>query len=256
MELTDQMGARISLKDFPARIISLVPSQTEFLFDLGLDAEIVGITGHCVLPADRVVGKAVIGEIKQFDFDLIDRLKPDLIIGNKEENYREGIERLRLKYPVWMSDINTLADALAMIRSVGQAVGRMEQAGQIAADIERGMGELPGFEVVNAAFVIWPEPLMAAAADTFIDEMMKYCGFANIFADQSRYPQIDADALRSAEWILLSSDPYEFSHAEAEEFQRKYCGSKVLRVDGRMFAWYGSHLRHAPEYFRQLRLAN
>jgi ABC-type Fe3+-hydroxamate transport system substrate-binding protein len=107
----DQLGNKIILQASPNKIISLVPSQTELLFDLGLDEQIVGITKFCIHPAKAFKEKTIIGGTKKFDFDVIDRLTPDLIIGNKEENYKEGIDLLKEKYPVWMSDIVTLEDS-------------------------------------------------------------------------------------------------------------------------------------------------
>jgi ABC-type Fe3+-hydroxamate transport system substrate-binding protein len=117
---TDQMGDQVKVNFPPRRIISLVPSQTELLSTLGLSAEVVGITKFCVHPQDWRDSKTIIGGTKNFQFGKIDDLKPDLIIGNKEENYKEGIEKLREKYPVWMSDIFTLQDALKMIGEVGE----------------------------------------------------------------------------------------------------------------------------------------
>src|SRR5579863_4514221 len=115
MITTDQLGTRLDIKIPPERIISLVPSQTELLFDLGLEEQIVGVTRFCVHPAEKVAMKVKVGGTKRFDFEKIASLNPDLIIGNKEENYLEGIEALRKEYPVWMSDIFTLKDALDMI---------------------------------------------------------------------------------------------------------------------------------------------
>lgn len=104
----DQMGRRISLVKKPERIISLVPSQTEYLIDIGLEQQLVGLTKFCIHPNDLKKKKAIIGGTKNFHFDKIEALEPDLIIGNKEENYQEGIERLSEKFPVWMSDIYNL----------------------------------------------------------------------------------------------------------------------------------------------------
>jgi ABC-type Fe3+-hydroxamate transport system substrate-binding protein len=105
---TDQMGHTISLAQSPQRIVSLVPSQTELLYDLGLDEETVGITKFCIHPEEWFRTKTRIGGTKQFHFDKIDALKPDLILGNKEENEELQIRRLQESYPVWMSDIHNL----------------------------------------------------------------------------------------------------------------------------------------------------
>src|SRR5690606_20110688 len=133
MEYLDQMGRRIWLEQVAQSIISLVPSQTEFLCDRGLVAQLVGTTRFCVLRHWTMMGKAIIGGTKNFNFDRSDALKPDLIIGNKEENYKEGIIRLSEKHPVWMSDINDLGAAFEMMRQLGKITDRQQHAEQIVS---------------------------------------------------------------------------------------------------------------------------
>lgn len=115
----------MEIPENPQRIISLVPSQTELLFDLGLEDRIVGISKFCVHPKDKVKDYIKIGGTKKYKFDNIAELKPDLIIGNKEENYQEGINQLKKNYPVWMSDIFDLEDALDMMNKIGELTGSM-----------------------------------------------------------------------------------------------------------------------------------
>src|SRR5690606_23292409 len=138
MEYIDQMNRRIYLEKMPERIISLVPSQTELLVDLGLAERIVGVTKFCIHPFGFKQKKTIIGGTKNFDFDKIDALKPDLIIGNKEENYKEGIERLIKNFPVWMSDIYDLQDTLQMMQSIGEITGKKNQAQELARAIATG----------------------------------------------------------------------------------------------------------------------
>ena len=132
----DQMGRSLTVPRQPQRIVSLVPSQTELLFDLGLAEQVVGRTRFCIHPAEQVKDVVIIGGTKKFNFERIDQLQPDLILGNKEENYEAGIERLAAQYPVWMSNIFTLNDALAMIRQVEQVVGQGKRAAVLATDID------------------------------------------------------------------------------------------------------------------------
>src|ERR1700741_3198050 len=110
MHFIDQTGRKISIPQIPQRIISLVPSQTELLFDLGLDKEVVGITKFCVHPPEWFQTKTRVGGTKQLKIDLIKQLQPDLIIANKEENVKEQIEELEKHFPVWISDVNNLED--------------------------------------------------------------------------------------------------------------------------------------------------
>ena len=166
MKFRDQMGNTIVLPEYPKRIISLVPSLTELLFDLGLDEEIIGITDYCVLPKDKVKNRVKIGGPKQFDFPIIDTLKPDLLIGNMEENYQAGILHLQEKYPVWMSDITTLTDMLEAISGIGAVTGRMDEADRINREISGRMDRLPQFKPLKAAYLIWKDPLMADRKST------------------------------------------------------------------------------------------
>lgn len=252
---TDQLQNAIFLAEKPKRIISLVPSQTELLFDLGLENEVVGITKFCIHPVGKVKSKTKIGGTKNFNFELIDALKPDLIIGNKEENYQEGIEKLAEKYPVWMSDIFTLEDSLDMIRKVGELTGTTENAIEIARKTAAAFAALPKPEnQIPAAYFIWKNPYMAAGSNTFIDDMLQRCGFENVFANAERYPEINIEMLRKSnpEVILLSSEPYPFQEKHFREFQEICPNAKIRIVDGEMFSWYGSRLLKAPAYFQEL----
>ena len=128
MKVTDQLNRTVSIPKNPKRIISLVPSQTELLVDLGLADRIVGVTKFCIHPKGLKQEKTIIGGTKNFNFEKIKALKPDLIIGNKEENYKEGIEKLEQDFPIWMSDIYTIWDALDMILSIGKITDSEEKA--------------------------------------------------------------------------------------------------------------------------------
>lgn len=249
------MGRQVAVPFPPQRIVSLVPSQTELLFDLGLGKRVVGVTKFCIHPPEARKTAVCIGGTKSFDFEKIDALRPDLIIGNKEENYQEGIERLARHYPVWMSDIATLPDSLTMIRRVGLLTGRKEAADTLAAETAASFAALAGpAELTPAAYFIWRKPYMVAAGGTFIDDMLRRAGFHNVFSHLSRYPEITPEQLLAAapRQILLSSEPYPFQAKHLAEFQA-LCPAAIVRVvDGELFSWYGSRLRHSAHYFRQL----
>ncbi|MBO3272502.1 helical backbone metal receptor [Hymenobacter defluvii] len=255
LTVTDQLGRRVVVPFPPQRIVSLVPSQTELLFDLGLSERVVGVTKFCIHPADARQSAVVIGGTKNFDFEKIATLQPDLILGNKEENYQEGIEQLAASYPVWISDIATLPDALVMIRQVGLLTGTAVRANVLAIEIENSFATLSAAQPpLPTAYFIWRKPYMVAAADTFINDMLHRAGFENVFADQQRYPEITPAQLAAAQpqQILLSSEPYPFQEKHLKEF-RELCPTATVRlVDGELFSWYGSRLRHSAAYFRQL----
>jgi len=258
--VTDQMHREVKIPIAPKRIISLVPSQTELLFHLGLDEEVVGITKFCVHPKTQFKSKPRIGGTKKFNFEKIEQLQPDLIIGNKEENEKNQIEKLAEKYPVWMSDILTIEDALEMILSIGNLVGKKSEAEKLTEKIliqfhrfEKKMATQSHFP--TAAYLIWKNPIMVAANQTFINEMLQLAGFKNIFDNQNRYPEITPEQLAKLqpEVILLSSEPFPFKEKHIKELQTVCPNSKIKLVDGEIFSWYGNRLLLAVPYFEKLR---
>lgn len=249
----DQMGNYVTISFPPKRIISLVPSQTELLADLGLDQEVVGITKFCIHP-ERWKHKPHVGGTKHFDFEIIKRLGPDLIIGNKEENFQEGIAALREICPVWMSDIETLSDATSMIRAIGVLTDREHRAIQIAGSIEDSFGAIPKFERKKTLYLIWKKPWMVAGRNTFIDHIMSSLGLINA-VNTSRYPELSESEIQriDPELILLSSEPYPFNETHRQALMQLCPNANVQLVDGEMFSWYGSRLLKAPAYFETIR---
>ncbi len=251
----DQLGRTIILPQIPRRIISLVPSQTELLYSLGLEDSVVGVTRFCVHPDSWFRQKSRIGGTKAVDFARVDALQPDLIIANKEENERPQVEALAERYPVWVSDIKTLADALAMIRSIGQLTGTDAVATPLADEIAHRFTALQTPPTpARVAYLIWKNPWMTAGGDTFIHQMLTHAGFTNVFADYNRYPEIDLTDLAGGHLtILLSSEPYPFRERHIHEIKEMLPQARVELVDGEFFSWYGSRLLLAPAYFQLLR---
>jgi len=257
---TDQLGNALHLKEKPNRIISLVPSQTELLWGLGLDNEVVGITKFCIHPESWFKTKSKIGGTKQLNLEKIAALEPDLIIGNKEENNKEQIEWLSNRYPVWMSDINTLADALNMIQSIGALSGTLNKAEKICQEIEENFNSLErpnDYQPKKCLYLIWDKPFMAAGKKTFINEMMQFAGFQNSLGNEdrfSRYPELSEQLIEDLkpEVILLSSEPFPFTNKHLANFQLRFPDKKIYLVDGEMFSWYGSRLLQSPGYFQSL----
>ena len=255
----DQLGNEIEISFPPKRIISLVPSQTEFLFDIGLEEEVIGVTRFCIYPKVIVKAKEKIGGTKQFDLEKIKLLQPDLIIGNKEENYLEGIEELQKHFPVWMSDIFTLQDSYAMMNEISRITNREEEGQKIISEIQTSFKQFQitsnNFKQRTAAYFIWRKPYMVAANNTFINHLLKILGVRNVFESVERYPEIKQEKLAELkpDFIFLSSEPYSFSEKHFEEFQNLSPQSKVVIVNGEMFSWYGSRLKFAAEYFGKLR---
>lgn len=245
----DQLHRSIFIPTIPKRIISLVPSQTELLVDLGLEENLVGVTKFCVHPKSIRKQKVVVGGTKNYRIELIDELKPDLIIGNKEENDQAGIEGLMKNYPVWMSDIYTMEDSLEMILKLGEIFKVEKKAKSISDQLRADFQGKVNFKG-TAVYLIWNNPIMGAGIDTFINEMLSYAGFENLIS-KSRYPEISIEELQrlEPEYLLLSSEPFPFKTQHVEEFQNLLPQSKILIVDGELFSWYGSRLLSAKEYF-------
>jgi ABC-type Fe3+-hydroxamate transport system substrate-binding protein len=251
----DQLSNKITVNFPPRRIISLVPSQTELLFDLGLDEEISGVTKFCIHPREKCRTRAIVGGTKNFDFEKIDSLKPDLILANKEENYKEGIEILQKNYPVWISDINNINDCCDMIKSIAAITGKTETGVKIFNNINDSVTSLKTEKKYTVAYLIWKDPYMTVGSDTFIHSMLELAGFENIFSDHTRYPVITKDDLtdKNPDLIFLSSEPYPFKEKHLDEFKRINKSSEIILVDGEMFSWHGSRMQYAAEYYTKLR---
>jgi len=254
---TDMMGNSVQTNYQPQRIVSLVPSQTELLFDLGLSDEIVGITKFCVHPAEWFRSKTRVGGTKTVHIDVIDQLQPDLIIANKEENTRQQIEELALRYPTWVSDIKTIADGLQMISQIGAITGRQERAAALIRHISEGFAKLKKSETrrYRVAYFIWRNPWMCAGCDTFISDMIKAIGWENVLATSTRYPEVQLGQLKDKEIdiVLLSSEPYPFKEAHIAEIKQQLPGAAVWLVDGEMFSWYGSRMLPAAQYMAEIK---
>ncbi|MBK7572080.1 MAG: ABC transporter substrate-binding protein [Bacteroidetes bacterium] len=255
MKFTDQTGSTIILENPPTKIISVVPSQTELLFDLGLQDEVIGITKFCIHPDEWFKTKTRIGGTKKLDIEKIFQLQPDIIFANKEENERTDIEVLKAHFPVWISDIKDLKSANEMILSIGEITGKEQKALNIVSDIRNQFDSLHFSMIKQCIYLIWNNPIMTVGGDTFINDMLQYAGYHNLTNQQKRYPELSIDQLKklNPELVLLSSEPFPFSQEHIEYFKALLPFSKVIKVDGEMFSWYGSRLLKSPLYFSKLR---
>jgi len=254
-DFTDQMNNTIRLETSPSRIVSLVPSQTELLYALGLEDEVIGITKFCIHPNEWFVSKKRVGGTKNVDVDKVKALQPDLIIGNKEENDFENIVSLRKTAPIWMSDIFNLKDAYSMITSIGEITNKIDESLVLVGEIKEEFRKLKNSNVVQSLkgrsvqYFIWHNPNMAAGKSTFIDEILSECGLINLTREE-RYPEVKLTD--SPDFIFLSSEPFPFREKHLDQFINAFPKSKVLLVNGEMFSWYGSRLKDAPSYFEAL----
>lgn len=250
----DALGNELLIDAPPQRIVSLVPSQTELLFDLGVGEQVVGVTKFCVHPDEARAGRRRVGGTKTPALARIRALEPDFVLANREENRAEDIAAIGEFAPVYVTDVNSLPQALAMTRAVGFALGAEARAARIAADIESAFAGLPKLGGRRCAYLIWREPWMAAGGGTFIGDLAQRLGLVNVFEDLPRYPEVTPDALAAAapDVVLLSSEPYPFKRVHAADLAAALPQARIVPVDGEMFCWPGSRLLAAAGYFRDL----
>lgn len=255
MLVKDQIGDEIEVPNLPKRIVSLVPSQTELLYDLGLNDRVVGITKFCVHPEKWFKSKDRVGGTKDVNIEKVKSLNPDLIIGNKEENTLKDIKALRKIAPVWISDVNDLEQSIDMIQNIGKMCNVSPRANEISSQITENFNSFNSeIKEKSVLYFIWKNPYMVAAKDTFIDSILtKHLGLKNLMSNQSRYPNIELkDISEEPDFVFLSSEPYPFKDKHKEEINSIFPNAKVVLVDGEYFSWYGSRLIGAPAYFDKL----
>jgi ABC-type Fe3+-hydroxamate transport system substrate-binding protein len=237
----------------PARIVSLVPSLTELLFDLGLDRRVVGRTRFCIHPGELVEKVPVVGGTKNPRLDKIRDLSPDLIIANKEENRKEDVEELQKEFEVMVTEIDTIDEALFAIHDIGWTCGVQEQAKKLISDIQLELERVPDEQSATAAYFIWRDPWMSVGRDTYIHSVMEHWKLQNVYDSQTRYPKTTLHelSLKKPELILLSSEPYPFKEKHIAEVSQFCPGADVILINGEWFSWYGSRMLKA---FRQLNI--
>lgn len=226
------------------RIISLVPSLTELLVDLGAKERLAGRTRFCIYPSEIIGEIPHIGGTKSPDIYKILDLQPDLIIANKEENRKEDIEQLSEHAEVVLTEIDTIAHALDCIRELGIRLNISSKAEILTSTIQLLLDKAPEVEPVNTAYFIWKDPWMTIGNDTYIHDVMARYGLVNIYGNQTRYPEAGFEELASLnpELILLSSEPYPFKEKHILEIQKICPESTIKLVNGEWFSWYGSRM--------------
>lgn len=239
------------------RIISLCPSLTELVFDLGRGGDLVGRTKFCVHPAGLVDAVERVGGTKNPKVARIVALAPDLVLLNEEENRREDAEALAAAGVRCHASFPRDAEGTAaMVRDIGRALERIPQAERIADDIaaraERVRDAARGRAPVRYAYLIWREPWMAASGDTFVSALLGLPGGANVFAGGERYPTVTPEELAAAapELVLLSSEPFPFAEKHAEELAALsgLPRDRIRLVDGELLSWHGSRTPAGIDY--------
>lgn len=235
------------MNDTPQRIISLVPSLTELVIDLGLENQLVGRTRFCVHPKEKVEEIPIVGGTKNPRLDKIRDIDPDYIIANKEENRPQDIKSLTDDFEINVTDIATIQDALITIHELGQVFGREDVANKLISDIQQRLDERPDEPELRTAYMIWKDPWMSVGHDTYIHDVLEHWNLPNVFSDQTRYPEFDLQKLKqyNPDLVLLSSEPFPFKEKHIAEVEEACPAARVLLVEGQWFSWYGSRMKHA-----------
>jgi len=256
----DSIGTEHTFETTPKRIVSLVPSQTELLYDLGLEEQLVGITKFCVHPVHFKSTKTIVGGTKQVKVEAIAALQPDIIICNKEENTQEMVVQLSAICPVWVTHIQTLEDNMQTLYDLGQLFNKRTEAQKWIDKINFRLDDFRKFiadkPVKKVAYFIWANPYMVAGNSTYINALLQLNQWDNIYSTkEGRYPEVELKKIRlegDPDYVFLSSEPFPFKDEHAFEIGRYTHHAKTVFVDGEYFSWHGTRLFKALEYFKQL----
>lgn len=235
------------------KVISLVPSITEALFDLGLtENEVIGRTKFCIHPKEKVKNIAIIGGTKNINIEKIKALQPDIILANKEENIKEQVEALTEDFNVVVTNVETIEDNYYLLKNLGLLFNKEEKAQQFNLKTYEVLSQAKIDSPIKVAYLIWKNPYMTIGSDTFINRILSEIGFENIFKNKTRYPVIETEDLAEAEIIMLSSEPFPFKEKHIDELKEFYPNKKIMIVDGEAFSWYGTHIAKCENYFKEL----
>lgn len=236
------------------RIVSIVPSLTEMLCDLGLEKQMVGRTKFCFHPQEVINRIAIIGGTKNPNIEKISGLNPNVIIANKEENRKADIDLISQFCPVLLSDIQTIADIVTTLEEYKIYLPEIS-CDHLIDNIKHL--SFPKIEKpIKVLYLIWKDPYMSIGSDTFIHHILEVIGFHNVYAEKLRYPEINQQEMEkiNPQLVLLSSEPFPFKKNHIQEIKSILPNAKIALVDGEMFSWYGSRVLKMPPYFADLLL--
>ncbi len=250
----DDLSREIKISFPPGKIISLVPSITELLFDLQLEEKIVGVTKYCIHPK-KAQNKIIIGGTKKADIKIIEKLNPDIIFAEKSENNKINILKIAENFNVFVFDILCFDNAIKMIGKIGDITNKKAQARIICDKIFRSFIKLDiNFQGKTVFFPVWKNPYITINNNTFINSMLEIIGLKNIFATkQKNYPTVSDKEIKSLspDFIFLPSEPYNFSQKDKNEIGKLCPNSEIIFVEGEMFIWYGSRMLNSAAYFKK-----
>ncbi len=236
------------------RIVSIVPSLTETICDLGLKDQLVGCTNFCVSPKNLHKSAQLIGGTKDPDIEAIRLLRPDKIIVNTEENKSEHIEELKQFCEVLETYPIEVRDVVEMLKELGDFLHVEQLAASFAEKIDQNIEQLnsavaqqhavQAWQASSYLYYIWRDPWMVAGRDTYIGKLLDLVGLVNLSPADARYPTVDWPEVKdlSPQIIFLSSEPWPFRKRDVEDLKREFGGDlpEILKIDGRDMSWYGT----------------
>ncbi len=232
------------------RLISLCPSITKLVFDLGAGPELVGVTKYCIEPRDGVASLEKVGGTKDPHVQRIRELRPDLVLFNQEENRREDFEALSAAgIPCHSTYPLDVTGAIAALAAIATAIGREAAARPLVAAIESARAQAKAGradrEGLRWAYLIWRKPWMAIGAGTYVDGLISEVGGRNVFADLGAYPRIEAAQLATVDphLVILSSEPFPFKEKHRQELaaQTGLPLERFVLASGEALSWHCSH---------------
>ena len=288
-EYVDTFGRTVRVPEKPRRLVSLVPSLTEILFDFGRGEQVMALTDYCTEPAAGVAGKTTVGGTKNPNVAAIIDLQPDLVLVVAEENRRVDVDQLAAAgVPVYVFEPRTVRDGIDLLWRVAELLGCRPEAAERIEAIEHDLADAEAVAAaqppVRVFCPIWKDPYMTINHDTYIHAMLAACGGDNVFADRRRrfplaadlgrrpevddhrhesrdrrYPRVNLDemAAHRPEVILLPDEPYPFSDADLADFA-PYTDVPAVRdgrvhlIDGKIVSWYGLRIGHSLRALRRL----
>ena len=245
--MRDVLGRTFDFNTPPRRVVSLVPSITETLFDLGAGDTVIAITDFCIFPSDLPLPR--VGGTKNPYVDDIRALNPDLVHMNLEENLRRHADAIETFAPVFVTEPKSVDDVEALILQLGAIHHRNERATQLVTRLREERASLPK-RAFTFACPIWKNPWMWCGGDTYVSRLVESAGGVNVLGDRLRYPQValeDVLALRP-DVTFLPDEPYLFTEQDSAKMQ----GSRVVGpVPGHLFTWHGSRTIEGLRFLRE-----
>jgi iron complex transport system substrate-binding protein len=260
MEIFDSRNKEFKLGQDYTKVVSLIPSISELIFDIHAEKRLIAVTNQCVYPAYLKHEKSVVGNLLELDFDKIESLQPDIIFASLEENSQDDIDKLDKKYNVYLIDVKNIDQAKQNIENIGRLLGRRTEAQKVNLKIEM---QLRDFELVSkdllfrsAAYFIYNNPMVAVGNDNFTNHMMGRLKIKNVFHDlKERYPHIKPANIHLGNpdiLLLANSVDYQFEDQDAIEIGSSTHDASIFFVDGSMFSWYGSRIIKSLDYLKLL----